>query len=167
MVWQHRFFYYQSKSTYYKAQFYKGISLIVINSFFYIVQIANIYFLPSFDFMEAPNHLVIIPENKNITGSLYTLHYIIKAFGFGLLKLTLAPSAWLTQPLAALSLMLLSPAVESLTPVFLSRITPAARHGMALRHQRYDLLVTGRRRLCCGCQVPHKGGGSIRNLGEK
>ena len=41
--------------------------------------------------------------------------------------------------------MLLSPAVESLTPVFLSRITPAARHGMALRHQRYDLSATGRR----------------------
>ena len=74
-----------------------------------------------------------------------TLQYISKAFGFGLLKLTLTPSAWLTQPLAALSLMLLSPAVESLTPVFLSRITPAARHGMALQHQRYDLSATGRR----------------------
>ena len=31
-----------------------------------------------------------------------TLQYISKAFGFGLLKLTLTPSAWLTQPLAAL-----------------------------------------------------------------
>ena len=79
-----------------------------------------------------------------------TLQYISKAFGFGLLKLTLAPSAWLTQSLAAFSLMLLSLAAESLTPVFLvflSRITPAARHGMALRHQRYDLSATGRRRL--------------------
>ena len=47
MVWQHNSFYYQSKSTYYKAQFYKGISLIIIISFFYIVQIANINFLPS------------------------------------------------------------------------------------------------------------------------